>query len=141
MRFWIVRRDGAWQRAQTWEVDGPVDRISVLDDHGTAHPLVMVGPIAVAPERQQDGIGRRLTTAALDAAAAHGLDTALMLIGENSHAVTSRLAARLANVAILPRYGEAVYWHEPGRFVQQLHGQHGGLSPQEMEIPLVAWVA
>lgn len=52
-----------------------------------------------------------------------------------------RLRARLANVAVLPRYGEAVYWHEPGRFVQRLHGQHGGLSPQEMEIPLVAWVA
>jgi hypothetical protein len=52
-----------------------------------------------------------------------------------------RLSARLANVAVLPRHGEAVYWHEPGRFVQQLHGQHGGLSPQEMEIPLVAWVA
>jgi len=52
-----------------------------------------------------------------------------------------RLAARLANVAVLPRFGEAVYWHDPGRFVQQLHGQHGGLSPQEMEIPLVAWVA
>jgi hypothetical protein len=52
-----------------------------------------------------------------------------------------RLGARLANVTVLPRYGEAVYWHEPGRFVQQLHGQHGGLSPQEMEIPLVAWVA
>ena len=50
-----------------------------------------------------------------------------------------RLRARLANVVVLPRYGEAVYWHEPGRFVQQLHGQHGGLSPQEMEIPLVAW--
>jgi hypothetical protein len=42
---------------------------------------------------------------------------------------------------VLPHHGEAVYWHEPGRFVQQLHGQHGGLSPQEMEIPLVAWVA
>ncbi len=52
-----------------------------------------------------------------------------------------RLRARLANVVVLPRYGEAVYWHEPGRFEQQLHGQHGGLSPQEMEIPLVAWVA
>jgi hypothetical protein len=52
-----------------------------------------------------------------------------------------RLRERLANVVVLPRYGEAVYWHEPGRFVQQLHGQHGGLSPQEMEIPLVAWVA
>jgi hypothetical protein len=52
-----------------------------------------------------------------------------------------RLSARLANVAVLPRHGEAVYWHEPGRFAQHLHGQHGGLSPEEMEIPLVAWVA
>jgi len=52
-----------------------------------------------------------------------------------------RLRSRLATVVVLPRYGEAVYWHEPGRFVQKLHGQHGGLSPQEMEIPLLAWVA
>ena len=52
-----------------------------------------------------------------------------------------RLSSRLANVAVLPRYGEGVYWHEPDRFVQRLHGQHGGLTPQEMEIPLVAWVA
>ena len=52
-----------------------------------------------------------------------------------------RLSARLANVAVLPRHGEAVYWHEHGRFAQHLHGQHGGLSPEEMEIPLVAWVA
>ncbi len=37
--FGTVRRDGAWQRAQTWEVDGPVDRISVLDD-GTGWHLV-----------------------------------------------------------------------------------------------------
>jgi hypothetical protein len=52
-----------------------------------------------------------------------------------------RLRDRLASVAVLPRYGDAVYWHERGRFEQKLHGQHGGLSPQEMEIPLVAWVA
>ena len=64
------------------------------------------------------------------------------LIGEGIFAEPSpRLSVRLANVAALPRHGEAVYWHEPGRFVQHLHGQHGGLSPQEMEIPLVAWVA
>jgi hypothetical protein len=54
---------------------------------------------------------------------------------------SARLRERLASVVVLPRFGEAVYWHEPGRFVQQLHGQHGGLSRQEMEIPLVAWVA
>jgi hypothetical protein len=54
---------------------------------------------------------------------------------------SARLRSRLANVVVLPRYGAAVYWHEAGRFEQRLHGQHGGLSPQEMEIPLVAWVA
>ena len=52
-----------------------------------------------------------------------------------------RLRSRLANVVVLPMYGEAVYWFEQGRFTQTLHGQHGGLSPQEMEIPLAAWVA
>jgi Type I phosphodiesterase / nucleotide pyrophosphatase len=54
---------------------------------------------------------------------------------------STRLQARLGEVVVLPRYGEAVFWHEPGRFAQELHGQHGGLSPQEMEIPLLAWVA
>jgi predicted N-acetyltransferase YhbS len=46
---------------------------------GTRCPLVLVGPVAVAPERQQAGVGRRLMQAALDAA---GDDTALMLIGD-----------------------------------------------------------
>lgn len=51
-------------------------------DDGVAHPLVMVGPVAVDPERQQGGVGRRLMARALDAAAAHDLDRALMLIGD-----------------------------------------------------------
>ena len=50
------------------------------------------------------------------------------------------LDRRLANLVVLPGDGEAVYWLEPGRFEQRLHGQHGGLSPHEMEIPLVGWV-
>jgi Type I phosphodiesterase / nucleotide pyrophosphatase len=54
---------------------------------------------------------------------------------------SAHLRTRLGDVVVLPRYGEAVFWHEPGRFVQNLHGQHGGLSPQEMEIPLLAWIA
>jgi hypothetical protein len=54
---------------------------------------------------------------------------------------SARLRSRLGEVVVLPRYGEAVWWHEPGRFVQDLHGQHGGLSHQEMEIPLLAWIA
>jgi hypothetical protein len=54
---------------------------------------------------------------------------------------SERLAARLADVVVLPRLGEAAFWYEPGRFEQQLHGQHGGATPQETQIPLVAWVA
>ena len=45
-------------------------------------PLVMVGPVAVAPTRQGDGIGRNLVAQVLDAAAANRLDDALMLIGD-----------------------------------------------------------
>ena len=56
--------------------------IALARDDGTAHPLVMVGPVAVSPDRQRDGIGRRLVARALAAAAEHGLDGALMLIGD-----------------------------------------------------------
>jgi hypothetical protein len=68
--------------------------------------------------------------------------TAQTLIDAGAFAEPStRLQARLGDVVVLPHYGDAVFWDEPGRFVQDLHGQHGGLSPQEMEIPLLAWIA
>ncbi|WP_019517020.1 GNAT family N-acetyltransferase [Sphingomonas sp. Mn802worker] len=44
-----------------------------------AVPMILVGPVAVTPSRQQDGIGRRLMGAALDAAQN---DAAMMLIGD-----------------------------------------------------------
>ena len=56
--------------------------IVLTDETGTRWPLVMVGPVAVAPDMQQGGIGRRLTEAALAAAAREGLGEALMLIGD-----------------------------------------------------------
>ena len=54
--------------------------VRFLGDGGGDIPLVLVGPVAVAPERQQGGLGRRLTAAALAAADSRGLD--LMLIGD-----------------------------------------------------------
>ena len=51
-------------------------------DRGGSVPLVMVGPVAVAPERQRGGLGRLLTAAALEAAARTGEDAALCLIGD-----------------------------------------------------------
>jgi hypothetical protein len=48
------------------------------------------------------------------------------------------LRERLGDVVVLPVLGEAAYWYTPGRFRQALWGQHGGLTAQEMEIPLIA---
>ena len=53
--------------------------VQLEDDDGTVWPLVLVGPVAIVPERQQEGLGRRLMEAAL-AAAGNGLP--LTLIGD-----------------------------------------------------------
>lgn len=48
-------------------------------DEGAALPLVMVGPVAVAPDRQGSGIGNALMQRAIAAA---GEDVPLMLVGD-----------------------------------------------------------
>jgi hypothetical protein len=45
--------------------------------------------------------------------------------------VSPRLRERVGEVAVLPEAGEEVWWHEPGRFEQRLHGHHGGLAAAE----------
>lgn len=52
--------------------------VRFVGDDGRDVPLVLVGPVAVDPARQQEGIGRRLMSASLAAAG----DAALMLIGD-----------------------------------------------------------
>jgi len=54
--------------------------------------------------------------------------------------VSGAFLARLAEVVVLPRPGEAAWWLEPGRFEQTFFGQHGGRSADEVEIPLLALV-
>ena len=56
--------------------------VALTGDDGTIHPLVMIGPVAVEPARQRDGIGRMLMTHALLAAHGEARDTAMMLIGD-----------------------------------------------------------
>ncbi len=53
--------------------------------------------------------------------------------------VSDRLRARAGDLVILPYRGQAVWWYEKDKFVQKYYGHHGGLTPQEMEIPLIAW--
>lgn len=53
--------------------------VQLNTDDGRAVPMVMVGPVAVAPDRQGTGIGHRLMAEAIAAA---GSDAPLMLIGD-----------------------------------------------------------
>ena len=44
---------------------------------------------------------------------------------------------RVGNVVILPYQNETVWWYEEGKFDMHFYGHHGGLTPEEMEIPLI----
>jgi predicted AlkP superfamily pyrophosphatase or phosphodiesterase len=55
--------------------------------------------------------------------------------------VSEVFLGRVGNLVVLPYRGEAVWWYEQGRFEQKYYGHHGGLTPQELEIPLLALVA
>lgn len=55
--------------------------IELADMAGGAEPLVLVGPVAVRPDRQRDGIGKRLMQVML-AAADESDAPPLMLIGD-----------------------------------------------------------
>jgi len=37
----------------------------------------------------------------------------------------------------LPFAGESVWWYEKDKFEMTKHGAHGGLTPDEVEIPLL----
>ncbi|WP_151975332.1 GNAT family N-acetyltransferase [Erythrobacter sp. EC-HK427] len=106
---------------QTWPV-------ALTDPAGRAHPMLMVGPVAVVPERQGEGFGHALMaamTAALDP------QTALpqLLVGDPEYyerfgffaAPTQgwllpgpyekhRLLVRCANPAVLPHEGMLGPW-------------------------------
>ena len=107
-------------------------------------PLAPVGScrdlfLHVVPGRIEDVVDR-LGTVLADVADVHAVSE-LVAAGAFGPSVSDALLRRLGDVVCLPHPGEAVYWLETGRFEQNFHGMHGGLSPDELEIPLVALVA
>lgn len=53
--------------------------------------------------------------------------------------ITTAFKNRVGDLVILPYRGESVWWYEKDRFFQGYYGHHGGLTPEEMEIPLILW--
>lgn len=50
---------------------------------------------------------------------------------------SAKFLSRVGNLVILPFKGESVYWYQRGKFAQKYFGHHGGLTREEMEIPLL----
>jgi len=53
--------------------------------------------------------------------------------------ISPQFQARAGDLVILPYPGESVWWFVQDSFEQKFRGHHGGLTKQEMEIPLVTW--
>lgn len=104
--------------------------VALTDPHGRAHPLLMVGPVAVMPGLQGAGYGKALMAAALAAAEAGG-SLPQVLIGDEDYygrwgftaAHTAgwrcpgpydpgRLLVRCAHPAVLPAEGMLGPWDD-----------------------------
>ncbi|MCT2399404.1 GNAT family N-acetyltransferase [Novosphingobium mangrovi (ex Huang et al. 2023)] len=103
--------------------------VALTDPDGRAHPLIMVGPVAVVPDRQGEGFGQALMSASLS-----GVDSRAplpqVMIGDadyygrfwgftNEHTAgwdlpgpfdPARLLVRCENPAVLPEKGMLGPW-------------------------------
>lgn len=52
--------------------------------------------------------------------------------------VSDAFLRRVGDLVVLPYAGESVWWHAPGVSNMGFLGHHGGLTPAEMDIPLLA---
>jgi hypothetical protein len=53
--------------------------------------------------------------------------------------ISTRFRGRVGNLVILPYRGQSVWWFEKDKFEQRFRGHHGGLTKEELEIPLITW--
>ncbi|MDD2921194.1 MAG: alkaline phosphatase family protein [Anaerolineales bacterium] len=61
---------------------------------------------------------------------------ALINKGYFGEKISARFRERVANLVVLSYRHRAVWWYEKDKYEMKYFGHHGGLTPQEMEIPL-----
>lgn len=102
--------------------------VALTDPDGRPHPMLMVGPVAVVPERQDEGFGTALMLASLRAVEEAGALPQVMIGDEPYYGrwgftaehtggwhcpgpyERDRLLVRCANPAVLPREGMLGPW-------------------------------
>lgn len=104
--------------------------VALTDPEGRAHPMVMVGPVAVMPALQREGYGKALTLASLAAIDSSARPLPQVLIGDADYYGRffgfsaegtggwtlpgpfdpARLLVRGANPAVLPKRGALGPW-------------------------------
>lgn len=103
--------------------------VALTDESGRAHPMIMVGPVAVLPEHQGEGYGKALMAASISALSPQA-PLPQVMIGDpeyygrfwdfsNTHTAgwdlpgpfePRRLLARCDNPAVLPTHGRLGPW-------------------------------
>jgi|WetSurMetagenome_2_1015567.scaffolds.fasta_scaffold23630_5 predicted AlkP superfamily pyrophosphatase or phosphodiesterase len=63
----------------------------------------------------------------------------LIAAGYFGPAISPAFRGHTGDLVILPYASESVWWFEKDKFEQRFRGHHGGLTKQEMEIPLLMW--
>jgi len=63
----------------------------------------------------------------------------LMDAGYFGKSISKTFLSRLGNLVVLAYRYQSVWWYEKDKFEQNYYGHHGGLTPQEMEIPLITY--
>jgi len=53
--------------------------------------------------------------------------------------LSPKFCARAGDLVLLPYRYESVWWYKKDKHEQRYYGHHGGLTTQEMEIPLLTW--
>lgn len=61
----------------------------------------------------------------------------LIASGYFGETISDAFLSRVGNLVILSYRYNSVWWYEKDKFEMNFYGHHGGLTPQEMEIPLV----
>lgn len=51
--------------------------------------------------------------------------------------ISSKFLASVGSLVVLPYADQSVFWYEKDRFEYKFRGNHGGLTPEEMLVPLV----